>query len=88
MPDENLNLENIDDMTFREAMSALETIVAQLESNSLELEESLESFEKGIALLRNLRSRLDGAQQKVSVLMGELEQAESDEVIDSTLQKA
>lgn len=79
---------NLDDMSFRDAMGALDDIVSALESNTLELEESLQAYEQGIGLLRNLRSRLDGAQQKIDVLMGELEQTESDDVIDSTLQKA
>ena len=80
--------QNLEDLSFREAMSSLDEIVAALESNTLELEESLVAYEQGIALLRNLRGRLDGAQQKIDVLMGELEETESDEVIDSTLQKA
>ena len=80
--------DNLDDLTFREAMASLDGIVAQLEGNSLELEESLVAYEQGIALLRNLRGRIDAAQQKIDVLVGQLEETESDEVIDSTLQKA
>ena len=79
---------NLDDLSFRDAMAALDDIVALLESNTLELEDSLIAYEQGVGLLRNLRSRLENAQQKVDVLMGELEETESDEVIDSTLQKA
>lgn len=79
---------NIDDMTFREAMDELGGIVTSLESNTLELEESLERYERGVALLRALKSRLDGAQQKVEVLMGELNTSESDEAIDTELHKA
>ena len=73
-----------DDMTFREAMAELNGIVEALESNTLELEESLVKYERGIALLRFLNT----AQQKVEVLMGELEMPEDDTVIDSTLSKA
>lgn len=79
---------NIEEMTFRQAMAELDGIVAQLESNTLELEDSLAAYERGVALLRSLRGRLDGAQQKVDVLMGQLEEAPSDESIDTTLQKA
>ncbi len=78
----------IDEMTFREAMAELDGIVAQLEGNTMELEDSLAAYERGVALLRNLRSRLDGAQQKVDVLMGQLEESPDDDVVDSTLQKA
>ena len=77
-----------DDMTFREAMSELNGIVEALESNTLELEESLVKYERGIALLRFLKESLNTAQQKVEVLMGELEMPEDDAVIDSTLSKA
>lgn len=77
-----------DDMTFREAMSELNGIVEALESNTLELEESLVKYERGIALLRFLKESLNTAQQKVEVLMGELEMSEDDTVIDSTLSKA
>ena len=77
-----------DVMTFREAMSELNGIVEALESNTLELEESLVKYERGIALLRFLKESLNTAQQKVEVLMGELEMPEDDTVIDSTLSKA
>lgn len=79
---------SLDDMTFREAMAELNGIVEALESNTLELEESLVKYERGIALLRFLKESLNTAQQKVEVLMGELEMPEDDTVIDSTLSKA
>lgn len=79
---------DIEQLTFREAMDELGQIVTALEDNSLELEESLKRYERGVALLRSLRARLDGAQQKVDQLMGELEQVESDGAIDSGLHKA
>lgn len=79
---------NIDELTFREGMDELGNIVAALESNTLELEESLKQYERGIALLRSLKGRLNAAQQKVEVLRGELEQAPSDDQIDTQLNKA
>lgn len=77
-----------EEMTFREAMAELNNIVAALESNTLELEESLVKYERGIALLRFLKDRLNNAQQKVDVLMGELDMSVDDTVTDSTLSKA
>lgn len=74
-------------LTFREAMNELNSIVEQLESNTLELEESLVKYERGIALLRYLRASLNNAQQKVEILMGELDMSVSDEEIDSNLSK-
>jgi exodeoxyribonuclease VII small subunit len=81
----NQEMKSIDQMTFREAMAELEGIVAKLESNTLELEDSLAAYERGVALLRDLQGRLTGAQQKVDVLMGTLEPEVSDDVRDSTL---
>jgi exodeoxyribonuclease VII small subunit len=75
-------------LTFREAMKELNSIVELLESNTLELEESLVKYERGIALLRYLRSSLNNAQQKVEVLMGELDLSMSDEEVDTNLSKA
>ena len=75
-------------LTFREAVNELNSIVEQLESNTLELEESLVKYERGIALLRYLRASLNNAQQKVEILMGELDMSVSDEEIDSNLSKA
>ena len=75
----------LEELTFREAMDELDAIVALLEDNSLELEESLSEYERGVALLRSLKTRLADAQQKVEVLMGELTGEEEDAVRDTTL---
>ena len=77
-----------ENLTFREGMDELGKIVTALESNTLELEESLKQYERGVALLRILRTRLDTAQQRVEVLMGELEATATDEEIDTNLNKA
>ena len=71
-------LKPIEEMTFREAMAELDSIVSVLESNTLELEDSLVSYERGVALLAALQARLSDAQQKVDVLMGELGTATQD----------
>lgn len=79
------NEKPIEQLTFREAMAELDGIVGTLESNTLELEDSLEKYERGVALLRALQGRLSDAQQKVDVLMGQLEPEVSDEQRDTTL---
>ena len=75
----------VDELTFREAMAELDTIVAQLEGNTLELEESLSRYERGVALLTSLQRRLSQAEQKVEVLMGELSGDKDDAERDTTL---
>lgn len=79
------NLKPIEELTFREAMAELDGIVGVLESNTLELEDSLAKYERGVALLRALQGRLSDAQQKVDVLMGQLEPEVSDATRDTTL---
>lgn len=64
--------------TFEDALSQLESIVAQLEDGDLPLEESLKLFEEGIKLSRFCNQKLNEAQKKVEILLkgngGELEQ--------------
>ena len=60
-------------MRFSDALAELETIVSALEGGQLELEESIARYERGVALLRACQSRLAEAEQRVTMLMGELE---------------
>lgn len=75
----------IDEMTFREAMDELDGIVRRLESNTMELEDSLKAYERGVALIADLQKRLADAEQKVEMLMGELSGEQEDSVRDTTL---
>ena len=61
------------EQSFGDALGELDRIVAELESGQLELEESLVRYERGVALLRGLQAKLADAQQKVTMLLGELE---------------
>lgn len=72
------------ELSFKQASEELEGIVRALEGNTLELEESLERYERGVLLLRTLQARLVEAQQKISVLLGDIE-PESDDSIDTSL---
>ena len=69
----------VEDLRFSEALSELETIVAALEGGQLDLEDSLARYERGVALLRACQAKLGEAEQRVTMLMGELETGEGDE---------
>lgn len=69
----------VDELSFGEAMDELEAIVSALEGGQLELEESLARYERGVVLLRALQSRISEAQQKVTMLIGELEDESSEQ---------
>lgn len=63
----------VDELTYKEASQELERIIRSLESGDMELEESLESYSRGVELLKSLRSRLADAEQKVSVLLADVD---------------
>lgn len=56
---------------FEENLALLESIVSQLESGELSLDESLKVFEQGIKLTRLCQSSLAEAEQKVEILMNQ-----------------
>ena len=62
-----------EDLTFSAALTELEEIVRALETGQLGLEESLALYERGVVLLRTCQAKLADAQQKVTMLIGELE---------------
>ena len=75
----------VQEMTFREASAELETIVRKVEGNTMELEETLEAYKRGVELIASLKSRLDSAEQEVAVLVGQLSGQQDDDVRDTTL---
>lgn len=54
---------------FEESLKQLEDLVERLEGGEVSLEESLQDFERGVALVRTLRERLDQAQQRVDKIV-------------------
>lgn len=70
----------IEELSFKEGLVELDHIVRSLEGNQLELEDSIKSYERGVKLLGDLKKRLDTAEQKVTVLMGELKPDDGDEI--------
>ena len=79
---EDTSFRPIDEMSFKEASIELEQIVRSLENGDLELEESLERYGRGVALLTSLRQRLSEAEQKVQVLIAQADATDS--VLDTT----
>ncbi len=55
--------------SFEEALKALETIVAKLESGETKLEESIRLFEEGMRLSAICQKRLEEADRKIEVLL-------------------
>ena len=54
---------------FEKALEELETLVEQMESGDLSLDESLKQFKRGVELTRHCQGVLDKAQQTVEKLI-------------------
>ena len=54
---------------FEKALEELESLVEQLESGDLSLDQSLQQFKRGVELTRHCQSVLDQAQQTVEQLI-------------------
>lgn len=54
---------------FEAALNQLGDLVARLESGSLGLSESIEAYERGVAILRRLHAELAIAEERVNVLV-------------------
>ena len=57
--------------SFEAAVSELETIVQEMESGKLALEDALARYQRGVSLLRYCQGTLASAEQRVKVLEGE-----------------
>ena len=57
-----------EELNFSQALQQLETLLAQLESGEVELEEAMELFEQGSALAERCRKMLANAEQRLEEL--------------------
>lgn len=61
-------------MKFEQRLERLEEIVALLEKGDAQLDASLSLFEEGISLVKSCTAELDGASQRVKMLVGDGEE--------------
>lgn len=62
--------------SFEATLKELETIVTQLESGDLPLEEALTEFEAAVKLVQQGQERLQNAEQRIQILLNKNAQAE------------
>ncbi|MCY2932422.1 MAG: exodeoxyribonuclease VII small subunit [Planctomycetota bacterium] len=55
-------------VSFEQALERLEQIVSQIEGGQVPLEESIEKYAEGMALLKTCRAILASAEKKIQVL--------------------
>ena len=56
-------------LAFEKSLKELEALVTKMEQGNLNLEESLQHFERGIQLTRTCQKALKAAEQKVEILL-------------------
>ena len=59
---------SIAEMSFEEAMAALEAVVTQLERGEVALEQSIALYERGAALKAHCADKLKSAEEKVELI--------------------
>jgi len=59
----------IDNMSFEAALAELETIVSKLERGDVELEESIQIYERGARLKAHCEAKLKAAELKVEQIV-------------------
>ena len=61
--------EEVDKMSFEDSMKTLEDLVKQLESGELDLDKSLEVYERAVVLRDHRKKILDESDRKVQTIM-------------------
>jgi exodeoxyribonuclease VII small subunit len=64
----SLTAQDIEKLSFEEALKYLTSLVEKLESGQLPLEESVAAFESGVQLSRRCEALLDHAEQRLQIL--------------------
>jgi len=60
---------DINDLSFEDALSELESIVSKLERGDAPLEESIDIYERGVRLKKHCEGKLKDAQLKVDKIV-------------------
>jgi exodeoxyribonuclease VII small subunit len=66
MDDQGLDLSQ---MTFEDALKALEDVVRKLETGEVPLDESISLYERGELLRKHCQARLDAAQARIEKIV-------------------
>ncbi len=61
--------QNISDMSFEEALKALQQVVRQLEDGEVPLDQSIALYERGEKLRAACQARLDAAQARIEAIV-------------------
>ena len=65
--------DNIDELSFEEAIAGLTDIVGKIEQGQIPLQDSLEQYERGMAMIKHCRTILQKAEQRIDKITKEEE---------------
>lgn len=60
-----MNIEEIQNLSFEDALAQLENIVRELESGRIKLDDAISAYEKAVALKQLCENKLKSAQLKI-----------------------
>lgn len=63
-----MNMEEINSLSFEEALQQLENLVRELESGRIKLDDAVSAYEKAVALKQLCENKLKSAQLKIEKL--------------------
>lgn len=64
---------DIGELSFEEAITGLTDIVGKIEQGQIPLQDSLEQYERGMALIKHCRTVLQNAEQRIEKITKEQE---------------
>lgn len=62
--------QKLEEMSFEDALAALEEVVRKLEGGQVPLEQSIDLYERGEALRKHCEARLGAAELRVEKIVG------------------
>lgn len=69
LPRMNDTTADLSQMSFEDALRALEDVVRRLESGEVPLDQSIDLYERGEALRKHCQARLDAAQARIEKIV-------------------
>ena len=65
------NRQDIENLTFEQAITELKAIVEKIEAGQIPLQDSIQQYEKGMALIKHCRDILQNAEKRIEKISKE-----------------
>ena len=73
------NKQDIEKLTFEQSIEQLKAIVKMIEAGEIPLQDSIEQYERGMALIKHCRKILQEAEKRIEKISLDQEQADTTE---------